>query len=202
MSSVDWNCFIVTVSSLRCTAWWPHDLLQRRLKMWTQPLKTALPKGTFFIAATSVAPWLHCTRTTFCAFRATLKSFPYIWGCWMRNIHTYKCLFYQTNAYQTGIIVCSAHNKEGWFVHFILWALSSTAEIKKYFHSSYPWVSLQTTPSGSKNLLRNTSVKVRLYGEPHHWAFQVITWAWQWGKLLKIVFCVNCQGQMSHYYII
>lgn len=133
MSSVDWNCFIVTVSSLRCMAWWPHDLLQRRLKIWTQPLKTALPKGTFFIAATSVAPRLHSTWTTSCAFRATLKSFPYIWGCWMRNIHTYKCLFYQTNAYQTGIIFCSAHNKEGWLVHFILWALSSTAEIKNIF---------------------------------------------------------------------
>lgn len=133
MSSVDENCFIVTVSSLRCMAWWPRDLLQTELKIWTQPLKIALPKWEFFIATTSVAPWRRRAWTTARAFRGTLKSFPYIWGYWTRSVHKYKCLFYQTNAYQTSVIVRCAHNKEGWLAHFMLWTLSSTAEIKNIF---------------------------------------------------------------------
>lgn len=171
-------------------AWWPHDLLQRRLKIWTQRLKIALPKWTFFIATTSVASWLHSAWTTACAFRGTLKSFPYIWGYWMRNIHKYKCLFYQTNAYQTSVIVRCAHNKEGWLVHFILWTLSSTAEIKNIFTAAIHVSLCKPLPAAVKNLPTNASGKVGFYGEPHHSAFQVITWAWQWGKLLKIVFCV------------
>lgn len=51
----------------------------------------------------------------------------------MRSIHKYKCVFYQTNAYQTNVMVCCAHNKEGWLVHFILWTLSSAVEIKNIF---------------------------------------------------------------------
>lgn len=141
------------VSLLCWMAWWPCDLLQTQLKTWTQSLKIALPKWEFFIASTSVASWLHRTWTMTSALRGTLKSFPYIWGYWMRNIHKYKCLFYQTNAYQTSVIVCSSHNKESWLAHFFLWTLSSTAEIKKYLHSSYPCASLQTTPSCSKTLL-------------------------------------------------
>ena len=132
------HCFIVTVSSpLRSAAWWPHDLLQRRLKIWTQPLEIALAKWTFFIAATSEggggASRRHGAWTTARAFGGTLKSFPYTWGFRTRGIHKYKCLFYQTNAYQTGVIVRRAHNKEGWLVHFVLWTLSSTAEIKNIF---------------------------------------------------------------------
>lgn len=62
----------------------------------------------------------------------------------MESIHKYKCLFYQTNAYQTSVIVQGAHNKDGWLVHFVLWALSSTVEIKNYSRSESPRVSLQT----------------------------------------------------------
>lgn len=134
MSSVDQNLlYCYCELPLRSAAWWPHDLLQRRLKIWTQPLKIALPKWTFFIAATSGASWRHGAWTTARGLGGTLKSFPYTWGFRTRSIHKYKCLFYQTNAYQTGVIVCRAHNKGGWLVHFILWTLSSTAEIKNIF---------------------------------------------------------------------
>lgn len=92
-----------------------------------------MQKWTFFIATKSVASWLHSAWTTACAFRGTLKSFPYIWGYWIRSIHKYKCLFYQTNAYQTSVIGRCAHNKEVWLVHVVLWTLSSTAEIKNIF---------------------------------------------------------------------
>lgn len=108
-------------------AWWPHDLLQRRRKIQTERLKIAGWKWTFFIATTPVA------QTTVCAFWGTFKSFLYIWGYRMRSIHKYKSVFYHTNAYQTNVMVCCAHNKEGWLVHFILWALTSAVEIKNIF---------------------------------------------------------------------
>ncbi len=141
------------------------------------------------------------------ALTSTLKSFPYIWGERTRGIHKYKCLFYQTNAYQTGIIVCCAHNKEHRLVHFILWTLSSTAEIKNIFAAAILVSLCKPLPAAVKNLLRNASVKVGFYGEPHHSGFQVITWAWQWGKTTENSFffflcCLNSKGRMSHYYTI
>lgn len=84
----------------------------------------------------------------------------------MRSIHKYKCLFYQTNAYQSGAIVCRAHNKEGGLSHFILWTLSPAANIK--IISTAARLVRNPLAAAVKHLLRNTSVKVGFYGEPHH----------------------------------
>lgn len=175
MSSVDQNCLTGMVSLLCWMARWPCDLLQAQLKIWTQPLKIALPKWEFFIASTSVALWLHRTWTMTCAFRGTLKSFPYIWGYWRRNIHKYKCLFYQTNAYQTSVIVCSSHNKESWLAHFILWTLSPTAEIKNIFTAAIHVAVCKPLPAAVKISWQNTSVKVGFYEEPHFkWLHELV----------------------------
>lgn len=147
---------LVSVSSLSWKPGWPRDLLETAENINTVTENSIL-KLPFFIGVISAASWLHSTWTATWAFRRTLKSFPYIWGYRMRNIHKYKCLFYQTNAYQTTVIGRCAHNKEGWLVHFILWALSSTAEIKIKKKLSvqqlHACVSLQTTPSGRNKSL-------------------------------------------------
>lgn len=68
----------------------------------------------------------------------------------MRSIHKYKCLFYQTNAYQTTVIVCCAHNKGADLFIFILWALSSTVEIKNIFSAAIHVSLYQPLPTAVK----------------------------------------------------
>lgn len=180
-------------------AWWPHDLLQRRLKIWTQRLKIALLKWTFFIATTSAASWLRGAWTTACAFRGTSKSFPYIWGYWTRSIHKYKCLFYQTNAYQTRVIVWCAHNKEGCLVHFILWTLSSTAEIKNIFTAAIHVSLCKPLPAAVKSpekyfcegwiLWRASSFSI---------SSDYMSLAMRKTTENSFLHCLNSKGQMSH----
>lgn len=120
------------------------------------------------------------------SLRRTLKSFPYIRGHWMRNIHKYKCVFYQTNAYQTNVMVCCAHNKEGWLVHFILWALSSTAEIKNIFTAAIH-VSLYKPLRTAVKSPGRISVKVGFYSEPPSFCDYTNLAMW---KMTEIVLCV------------
>lgn len=84
-----------------------------------------------------------------------------------RSVHKYKCLFYQTNAYQTSVIVRCAHNKEVWLAHFVLWTLSSRAEMKNIFTAALRVPVCKPLPAAASH----ASVKVAFHREPHYWAF-------------------------------
>lgn len=114
-----------------------------------------------------------------------------------RSVHKYKCLFYQTNAYQTSVIVRCARNKEVWLAHFVLWTLSSRAEMKNIFTAALRVPVCKPLPAAASH----ASVKVAFHRELIIEHFQAITRVGQWGKVMEngCLGFLSSKGHMNHY---
>lgn len=123
----------------------------------------------------------------------------------MRRIHKYKCLFYQTNAYQTTVIACSAHNKGADLFIFILWALSSTVEIKNIFSVAIHVSLYKPLPAAVKISWEILSLwRLDFMEGLYHSALQQIASSDYMNLATKktteksFLCCLNSQSQMSH----